>query len=217
MHRSSILIAAAALAGCAGAFQQAALFQECRTGDATCSRVAPTAPLAVGAHLRPNVAVDLPGSATPIVRVASGRPDILDDRGPELIGVRPGVAPVLITADDGTVIDFEHVWVAAPTRLVALAADERTATGEEVSRPIQLVVGESRWLTPAIYGGAQRLAGTGDVTWQVACAAPTCGAVALLTDGTPDRQRLVARAPGAVQVSVVGLGLTTTIEVEVVP
>jgi hypothetical protein len=204
--------------GTVGAFHQAALFRECRAGDDGCKSVAPGAPLAVGAHLRPAVEIEIAGSATPNVRIVSGRPDIISAEGDVLVGVRPGLAPVLITADDGSVIDFLHVWVAAPTRLAVEAAPARGEPTEEVAAPIQLVVGESRWLVPAVFGGAQRLAGANDVGWTVDCGgAPSCASIALLTDGALDRRRLVARAPGKARIALEGLGLTTTLDVEVVP
>jgi hypothetical protein len=232
-----IAIAPALLAGCGavGAMRQAALFRECRPGDQGCKSTAPDAPLAVGARLRPAVEIEIAGSATPSVRVVSGRPDVVADDGGVLRGVKPGVAPVLITADDGSVIDFVHVWVAAPTRLAALAAPARSDAPDEVVAPIQLVVGESRWLEPAVFGGAQRLAGAGDIAWTLApCqgsdqdrgprdpdrdGAPCAGhaPVALLSDGDAQRRRLVARAPGKAHVALAGLGLTAAFDVEVVP
>ena len=223
MNRFPLLLAAslsAAACGTVGAFHQAALFRECRAGDDACKSLAPGAPLAVGAHLRPAVEIEIAGSATPSVRILSGRPDIIAADGDVLRGVHPGIAPVLITADDGSVIDFLHVWVAAPTRLAVEAAPSRGEPTEEVAAPIQLVVGESRWLVPAVFGGAQRLAGAGDVAWTVDCdagAAASCASVALLTDGAPDRRRLIARAPGKARIALDGLGLTTALDVEVVP
>ena len=220
MRRIPIVCALGAVTACgtAGAFHQASLFRECRGGANDCKSLAPSAPLAVGARLRPAVEIDIAGTATPDVKVSSGRPDIIADDGDVLRGVAPGVAPILITADDGTVIDFVHVWVAAPTRLAVDAAPARGDALEEVTAPIQLVAGESRWLEPAVFGGAQRLAGAGDIAWRVECDGNgACAQVALLTDGAPDRRRLVARTPGTARIALDGLGLHTTVDVEVVP
>jgi len=219
MRSSFLLCAAASLAGCGttGAFRQAALFRECQAGDAACKRLAPDAPLAVGARLRPAVQVEIAGTATPIVGVVSGRPDVLDASDGVLRAVSPGVAPVLITADDGTVIDFVHVWVAAPTRIAVEESAARNDPPEEVSTPIQLVAGESRWLAPVVYGGAQRLAGAADVTWTLDCGGAACTSVALLEDGTRGRRRLVARTPGKARIALDGLGQHAAIDVEVVP
>lgn len=220
MRSTLFASATAALAACGttGAFRQAALFHECRAGEQGCKSLAPGAPLAVGARMRPSVELELAGTATPDVRVVSGRPDVIADDDGVLRGVSPGVAPVLITADDGTVIDFVHVWVAAPTRLAAFAAAGRTDDPEELTAPLELVAGESRWLTPAIYGGAQRLSGAGDIAWTVACdAGASCPQIALLTDGAPERRRLVARTPGKARITLDGLGLHADVDVEVVP
>jgi len=213
------LLLAATTGACTtlGGLHQAALFRECRAGDDGCKSVAPSAPLAVGAHLRPAVAIELDGSAAPDVRVTSGAPDILAADGDVLRGVRPGIAPVLISADDGTVIDFVHVWVAQPTRLAIEAGPSRAEATDEVVAPIQLVVGEARWLVPAVFGGAQRLAGTGDVAWRVRCEGDACASIALLGDGVAERRRLIARAPGKATIALDGLGLSTTLDVEVVP
>jgi hypothetical protein len=217
--RTMTIILAGALGGCgaAGALGQAQLFKECRAGDQGCTSLAPSAPLAVGARLRPAVDIDYKGSATPLVKVLSGAPDVIAADGDMLRGVAPGVAPVLITADDGTVIDFVHVWVAQPTRLAVDAAPTKTDPSEELGAPLQLVAGETRWLSPAIFGGAQRLAGAGDLAWQVTCDAQPCAAIALLTDGSNERRRLVARVPGKARIAIEGLGLHTDVDVEVVP
>ncbi|HTJ45974.1 MAG TPA: hypothetical protein VL463_27910 [Kofleriaceae bacterium] len=220
MRTTTLASAAAALAACGstGAFRQAALFRECHAGEQSCKSLAPGAPLAVGARLRPDVDIEIAGSATPDVRVMSGRPDVVGDDGGILRGISPGVAPILISADDGTVIDFVHVWVATPTRLTAMASLARTDAPEELTAPLQLVSGESRWITPAIFGGAQRLAGAGDISWTVECdAGAACPQIALLTDGAPDRRRLVARTPGKARVVLEGLGLHANVDVEVVP
>src|SRR3954447_5636574 len=92
---SAATVGAAGGCGTVGAFHQAALFRECRAGDAGCKSVAPNAPLAVGAHLRPAVEIEIAGSATPDLRVLSGRPDIIASDDDGLRGVRPGLAPVL--------------------------------------------------------------------------------------------------------------------------
>jgi hypothetical protein len=211
--------AAAALAACgtAGALGQANLFRECRAGDGSCTSLAPSAPLAVGARLRPAVDVEVKGSAMPDVKVLSGAPDVLAADGDVLRGVAPGVAPVLITADDGTVIDFVHVWVATPTRLAVDAAPAKNDPSEEIGAPLQLVAGETRWLSPAIFGGAQRLAGAGDLAWKVTCDRDPCAPIALLTDGSNQRRRLVARSPGTAHIALDGLGLHADVDVEVVP
>jgi hypothetical protein len=209
------LLLLALLAGCGarGALGQASISGECKPGDASCRRPMPSAPLAVGARVRPDVQVDLAGSLTPVVALASSRDDVVAVDDGALVARAPGIAAVLIGTSDGTVIDFQHVWVAQPTSVIV---ERRTLHGmlEEVVGPLQLVAGEPLVVTSALLGGAQRLAGDGEMSWAVEGDA---GAVSLLGDGAAGRRRLIARQPGAAKVVVGSLGVTTTLDVEVVP
>lgn len=85
--------------------------------------------------------------------------------------------------------------------------------GERIAGPIALAVGEDVTLEPALWNGAQRLAGTADVAWTASDASP----VAILRDGSPDRRRLKARAPGKATITVALGNAKTTLDVEVVP
>lgn len=209
---------AVALAGCGGrgALSQATMFRECPAGDDTCHRATPAAPVAVGARLRPDVSVDVAGTVMPTVALATSRPDILAIDDGILVGVEPGMSAVLIATTDGTVIDFQHVWVAAPTAIVVERPAPTGLTIEEVTGSMQLVTGEQLVLSSALVGGAQRLAGDGDMRWEVESAGGS-EVVSLLRDGTSGRRRIVARGPGTARVTVATLGLTTTVDVEVVP
>src|SRR6185503_6206901 len=114
------------------------------------------------ARLRPDVSVDMPGVIMPVVALTSSRPDVVAIEDGALVGRAPGMATVLIATRDGTVIDFQHVWVAAPTAIVI----ERVG-GEEIVGAIQMVEGEQLVLASAMIGGAQRLAGEGDLAWSI--------------------------------------------------
>lgn len=170
---------------------------------------APGAPLAVGARLRPDVSVDMAGTVMPVVALTTSRPEVVAIEDGVLVGRAPGMAAVLIATRDGTVVDFQHVWVAMPTAMVV----ER-AGGDEVVGPLQLVAGEQIVLASTMIAGSQRLAGDGEPDWQVDGDA---AAVSLLRDGATGRRRLIARAPGHAQVVVAALGISTTVDVEVVP
>src|SRR5262249_39356918 len=102
---------------------------------------------------------------------------------------------------------FMHVWVAPVTRLTLARRD-----GDPVEGVLGLVVGEDIALVPALWNGSQRLAGTADAVW----AATPDNAVSLMRDGSADRRRLRARAPGQAVVTVTVGGVTAALAVEVV-
>jgi hypothetical protein len=66
---------------------------------------------------------------------------------------------------------------------------------------------------PALWNDAQRLGGDADAVWTSSNEA----AVSVLRDGSSDRRRLRARAPGKSKVTVAVNGATATVDVEVVP
>src|SRR5688572_24677942 len=88
------------------------MFRACSPGDATCRRATPAAPLAAGARLRPDVRIDVDGSVMPVVALSSSREDVLAVEEGTLVAKQPGMAAVLIASADGTIIDFQHLWVA---------------------------------------------------------------------------------------------------------
>ncbi|MCB9558818.1 MAG: hypothetical protein H6709_00905 [Kofleriaceae bacterium] len=208
---------AASACGRAGALGQATMFKECSPADAGCRRAAPAAPLAVGSRLRPDVQVDVAGSVMPVIALASSRPEVVDVVDGAMIARAPGMAAVVIATPDGTVIDFQHLWVADADRLVVERPSPLGGGAEEIVGPLELVAGESVLLSSTLLGGAQRLAGDGGATW-TATACDGCGeVVALLQDGVAGRRRVVARAPGTARVTVTASGVTATVDVAVVP
>jgi len=197
----------AACAG-AGALRQASLVGQCAEGDAACSRRHPQAPIAVGTRFYPEVSASIDGSSTPNLVLESAAPDVLAVEGGALVARTPGASAVLITTDDASVVDFVHVWVAPVTRLTLMRRD-----GDRLDGAVGLAVGEDLTITPALWNGAQRLSGAADVTWTVSRE----GTVSVLRDGTPDRRRLRARAPGKATVTAALGGASASVEVEVVP
>lgn len=200
--------------GCAmgGALGQASLVHDCQPGETGCHRSMPAAPLAVGARLRPDVRIDLAGSITPVVALRSSREDVVAIENGALVAKKPGLAAVLIGTSDGTVIDFQHVWVAQPTSIVVERQSPEGPGAEEITAPLEIVAGEQMMLTSSLIAGTQRLAGDGDLDWKV-----TGDAIDLLHDGVPGRRRLVARHAGKAHIEVAALGVTDEIDVEVVP
>lgn len=204
------LAALTSLAACgtSGSFRQATLAGQCAQGDAACARRHPLAPLAIGAQFYPEVSVDVAGTTAPRLHLESSAPSVIAVDDGALVAREAGTSAVLMTTDDGSVVDFVHVWAAPATRVTLTRRD-----GERVDGALGLTVGEDLTLVPALWSGSQRLAGAGDLTWTASDAT----AVAILADGAPDRRRLRARAPGRTTVTVALGDLRTTLDVEVVP
>jgi hypothetical protein len=191
-----------------GALHQATLVGQCADGDAACSRRHPQAPIAVGTRFHPEVSTSVDGTTTPNLVLESAAPDILAVEDGALVAKRPGASAVLISTDDQSVVDFVHVWVAPVTRVTLMRRD-----GDRIDRAIGLAVGEDLTITPALWNGAQRLAGDGAAAWTSSNEA----ALSVLRDGSADRRRLRARAPGTSTVTVAVGELTASVEIEVVP
>lgn len=180
----------------------------CGKDDAACSRRAPLAPLAIGSRFYPEVSTEIAGTSTPSLRLESAEPDVLAVDGGALVAKQAGTSAVLISTDDGSVVDFIHVWV-APVTHIALARRD----GERIAGSLGLAVGEDVTLVPSLFSGAQKLAGDPDAQWTV----DNDATLTVLRDGSADRRRLRARAPGKAKVTVALGDATASIDVEVVP
>lgn len=188
--------------------KQASLVGQCAENDAACSRRRPLAPLAIGASFHPDVSAEISGSAVPNLLLSSADQSVLAVENGALVAKAPGASAVLIATEDGTVVDFQHLWV-APVTAVTLARRD----GDRIGGAIGLAVGEDVTLVPALWNHAQRLAGDADATWTTSAD----GVVSVLRDGSSDRRRLRARAPGSVKLTVALGGVSTSVDVEVVP
>jgi hypothetical protein len=191
-----------------GAMRQVTLVGQCAEGDVACSRRHPQAPIAVGTRFYPEVSASIAGSTTPNLVLESAAPDVLAVEGGALVARKPGTSAVLIATDDASVVDFVHVWVAPVTAVTLMRRD-----GDRVDGAIGLAVGEDVTITPALWNGAQRLSGAADAVWTVTHE----GTVSVLRDGSPDRRRLRARAPGKTTVTVALGDARVSVDVEVVP
>src|SRR5262249_49076185 len=133
------------LTGCTmgGAMHQATLAGQCAKDDVACSRRHPLAPIAVGAHFYPDVSTDIAGTSTPNLKLESASPEVIGVADGSLVAKKPGASAVLISTEDGSVVDFVHVW-AAPVTSITLARRD----GDRVSSTIGLAVGEDVTLVP---------------------------------------------------------------------
>src|SRR5262245_39440721 len=199
MRLSHLLVplALAPAAGCAmggkGALSQATLVGQCATDDAACSRRHPQAPIAIGTRFYPDVSTEISGTVTPNLVLESAATEILAVEDGALVAKSPGTSAVLITTDDGSVVDFVHMWVAPVTKVTLARRD-----GDRIGGAIGLAVGEDVTIVPTLWNGAQRLSGDGEAAWTVSRE----GTVSVLRDGSSDRRRLRARAPGKTPVTV---------------
>jgi len=187
---------------------QATLAGQCAADDVACSRRHPLAPLAIGTRFHPDVSAEIAGSSTPTLTLQSADPSVLAVEDGALVAKQPGASAVLISTEDGAVVDFVHVWV-APVTAITLARRD----GDRIAGAIGLTVGEDVTLVPTLWNGAQRLGGDAEATWT----ADTSGPLALLRDGSSDRRRLRARAPGKVTVTVALGDAHASVDVEVLP
>jgi hypothetical protein len=211
MKRRPVLIAVLlplGACGASGALHQATLAGQCASDDVACSRRHPQAPIAIGTRFFPDVAVDIAGNTTPNLILESADPDVLAVEDGALVARAPGASAVLIATEDGSIVDFVHVWVAPVTRMTLARRD-----GERIEGSVGLTVGEDLTVVPTLWNGSQRLAGAGEVSWQSSDGA----ALAVLHDGTSDRRRLRARAPGKATITVALGDARATLDVEVVP
>lgn len=209
------------LAGCAGgALHQVTLVGQCAAGDVACSRRHPQAPIAIGTHFHPDVSTELSGNTTPNLRLESAAPEVIAVEDGALVARKAGASAVLISTDDGSIVDFVHVWVAPVTKITLARRD-----GDRIAGSIALAVGEDVTLVPALWNGAQRLSGDGEAQWTASASltrstsqrTTTSEPIAILRDGSADRRRLRARAPGKTTITVALGEVKTTVDVEVVP
>ncbi len=170
------------------------------------------APLAIGASYRPNVRVSTRGSATPSMRLLTTRPDVVAVENGELVGKRRGVAAILFTTSESTVVDFLHVWVEQPTHVALHRLSPTGSDLGEVRDRIDLLAGDSVWLSPRVYADAQSLAGSSASQWRVD---PPVARV--LRDGVYQQRRLVADRAGRATLTVSLLGVAARAEIVVEP
>lgn len=197
------------LGACAmgGAMQQATLVGRCAADDVACSRRHPQAPLAIGTHFYPDVSTEVAGTTTPNLVLESANPEVVAVEDGVLVAKRAGTSAVLISTDDGSVVDFVHIWVAPATKITLARRD-----GDRIAGAVGLTVDEDVTIQPQLWSGAQRLSGDGDLTWTVS----SPETVTVLRDGSSDRRRLRAHAPGKATVTVAQGELATSFEIEVV-
>lgn len=197
-----------------GALGAASLQPPCDASDEGCLSAGFRAPLGVGAEMTAVIDLQIPGSATPSVGLVSVNPDVLAVvDGRRLRGVRQGMSALLILGPGDEVIDFVHVWVRPSTALLLRRIGAAGPEPEPLPASFQLLVGDDFQIAAQELAGAQPLLGDPATTWTLSPPGP----VELLDPGTAGRRRLVARAPGAVQLTVASATQSATVAMEVLP
>jgi hypothetical protein len=169
------------------------------------------APLALGGTARPAMRVELNGSQPPPTRLVSARPDVLSTDGTRITGRAQGMSAVLVTTEDGTVLDFVHVWVRRADRIELHVLGADGSDVGELTDPYELAVGESLRVLPRLYAGSQPLSGVSSVKWAI-----DERVASVLSEGVPQRCRVLARAPGTATLQVSMMGASASLPIRVV-
>ncbi len=199
------------MGGTSGALGQSSTADDCNPNDEACLASGLDAPLAVGASVRPRIKLDVQGSGAMDVDLVSTQPGVATAAGGVLTGHSPGIAAILMRMPDGTVVDFVHIWVAAPTRIELVRMSPEGADRGTLSGDIGLVVGENIHLESRIYGEARELTGYADTRWRV-----DPPLVDVIGDGTEKGRRIIARFAGRAKLTVESAGRVAETNVVVV-
>jgi hypothetical protein len=156
------------------------------------------------------VSLHTKGSAAPALRLVSTRPDVVEAANGQLVGKSKGVAAVLVQSEDGTVLDFLHVWVSPPTRIELHGRGADGSNLGALGDSVELLAGESLYVQPHAYVDAQEMLGEADGSWTVD---PPLAEV--LHTGKPGARRLLAKMPGEATIKVATLGLEATVRLVV--
>lgn len=205
----TIALAALTLAGCGEGALRASIStaDKCPVGE-ECNHAGFDGPVAVGATVHPDFQTKLSGSSGQSFRYVAVAPTVLQVDDGAVTGLAAGTSALLLVTDGDTVVDFLHVWVKQPTK-VKLAA---TVPGREKAAitdgPLELLVGDSIFVTALLSADGQRLIGTAPSEWKA-----DEDVLSILREGSVDRRRIVALKPGKTELSVSTLGLEATVEV----
>jgi hypothetical protein len=208
------LLPLAGATGCgAGALRQSiATSDACAPGEEPCTHAGFDAPLAIGAYFEPDFHTHLPGNAGASFHYVSAAPSVLEVADDRVFGRMPGTSALMLVTDGDTVVDFLHVWVKAPTK-VRLAS---TIPGRDkavlTDGPIELLAGDTIFVSAMFSADGQRLMGNAPSDWVT-----DEKVLSILREGSDDKRRVVALAPGKTEISVSSLGLEAAIEVIVRP
>lgn len=171
------------------------------------------APIALGSTLEIALDYQLGGSSGPPTDIESANPLVLKSEGKgRVTAVGEGLSALMFAAPDGAVIDFLHVWVAAPDELRVVRYGETGNLLGRVQSEVKLLAGDEVLVAVETWGKGQALLGNFLLQYET-----TGTAVAVVPDAVDGLYRVVARAAGASTVTFKALGLNRAIAIEVLP
>ncbi len=185
---------------------------ECGAFGQACIGQGLDAPLAVGGRIEVAVAFSVGGSSGPPLVLEAVDTSVLQTTDTYFEAVGPGCSAVLFSGEDGTVIDFIHVWTAQAEELRILRYSAFGDLMGRVQDSVQLLTGDEILVAVVPYANAQPLLGNYDLLRDV-----VGDAVAIVPDPVGGWYRVVARAAGQATVTFAGLGLEEPWAIEVLP
>lgn len=204
-----------------GAFGQADVSPECGAFHQACISRGLDSPLAVGSQVGLGISFEVPGSSGPPTSLASTDLSILTVEDGVATIVGEGVAALLITGPDETVVDFIHLWskAADDIRVIRYNADGAPIGGVRDGGAI--LVGDELLVATEAFAVSQPLIGLFDTTWTAEPLIdndPDAGPIAsVVQDVVFGLYRIVARRPGTIRLTADALGQSISIDLEVLP
>jgi hypothetical protein len=210
------LTAGLLLCGCgvAGAFGQAAVTAEDCAGKAECTS-AFEGPLAKGASATPKLRFELRGSGAPAYHLESADPLVLEASEGQVTAHEEGLTGLMVLAEDGSVLDFFHVWVRPATALQISGVLPGRQAAQELRTTVELVRGDELRLSTRLLGGGQALSGEAEVQWELEQDAAN-KSFRILDEGVASERRLVAVGVGSAKLTIKSLGLSRALALSVV-
>lgn len=203
----------------AGAFGRGNVAPECGALSQACLTGGLNAPIATGAKLGLGVDTQLAGSGAPPTTLESVNPDIALVEGGVLTAFQPGMVGLLMNGPGGAVTDFIHVFIADPDDLRLIRFNDAGVPLGAVRDDATLLVGDEIYVVVEAFADSQPLLGLFKTTWTVDVTEgdPSQPPLIVVDDLVFGWFRIVARAPGAVTLRADALGITKTLNIEVLP
>ncbi|MEO1270160.1 MAG: hypothetical protein AAFX99_18900 [Myxococcota bacterium] len=204
----------------AGQLGQVTALPECGALNHACLSSGLDVPLATGSKLGLGVNFNVAGSSGPPAGLESTNTAILTVEDGVLTGMSPGMSGVLVTGPNGEVIDFIHLWVRDAAELRIIRYNETGLALGTVRDEATILVGDEVLVSIEALTDNQALLGLFKVDWTLEVLEGDDGEtdpITVVPDLVFGWYRIVARAPGRVQLTVDALGQSKTLDLEVMP